>query len=289
MIAEENLPLHAGFRDRWMPKNKNIKRVQFAFGDEMQGNIIYVDSLETYKGTVIWLHPWNYSHGSNEGYGVEGTTVYYRLALEGYKVVIYDQFGFGDQLTHAFDFYEKYPQWSLLGRAVLDVSKVIDYLVGGKGISAEPVPITDPSKIYVFGFSYGAMVGIYAAALDDRIAGLASFSGFTPMRTDTDDKPTGGIRKYWQWHHVLPKLGLYHNREAELPFDYDDVISLIAPRKCLIYSPRRDRFSDINDIEKSMVKTKKAWNDGFLFLSPDDICRFQRDQHEVLIDWLSKL
>jgi len=289
IIKDGDLPLHAGFRDRWMPKNKNIKRVQFAFGDKMQGNIIYDESLKNYKGTVIWLHPWNYSHGSNEGYGVEGTTVYYRLALEGYKVVMYDQFGFGDHFTHAFNFYEKHPHWSLLGRAVSDVGKVVDYLIDGKGISASSVPKTDPSKIFVFGFSYGAMVGLYATALDNRISGVASFSGFTPMRTDTDAKPTGGIRKYWQWHHVLPKLGFYHSREQKIPYDYDDVIGLIAPRNCLIYSPTRDRFADIDDLKKCMEKIQSSWKDGFQFISPDDICRFQKDQHEVLIDWLGKL
>ena len=131
-----------------------------------------------------------------------------------------------------------------MGRAVYDVSKVIDFLVDGKGITAQPVPPTDPEKIYICGFAYGGMVGLYATALDERIAGLACFSGFTPMRTDTDAKPTGGIRQYWEWHALMPKLGLYHGKESTLPYDYDDVLALIAPRKCLIYSPTRDRFSD---------------------------------------------
>jgi hypothetical protein len=171
-------------RDRWNPGG--LKRVPFGFSGNMNGNIYFNPDLQDYKGTLIWLHPWNYSHGSNEGYGVQGTTIYWRLAQEGYIVVAYDQFGFGDHLTDAFDFYKKYPHWSLLGKAVSDVSRVIDYLVDGKGITHEEVPNTDPSKIYICGFSYGAMVGLYATALDKRISGVASFSGFTPMRTDPD-------------------------------------------------------------------------------------------------------
>lgn len=46
------------------------------------------------------------------------------------------------------------------------------------------------------------------------------------MRTDTDKKPTGGIRRFWEWHHVLPKLGLYHNKEEYIPYDYDDMQKL---------------------------------------------------------------
>ena len=95
-------------------------------------------------------------------------------------------------------------------------------------ITAQPVPPTDPGKVYICGFAYGGMVGLYATALDERISGLACFSGFTPMRTDTDAKPTGGIRQYWEWHALIPKLGLYHQKESTIPYDYDDVLALIA-------------------------------------------------------------
>jgi pimeloyl-ACP methyl ester carboxylesterase len=287
--TEEELGINKESRDRWNPSG--LKRVPFTFKSNMNGNIYFDPSLQEYKGTVIWLHPWNYSHGSNEGYGVEGTTIYWRLAQEGYIVVAYDQFGFGDQLTSAFGFYDKNPHWSLLGRAVSDVSNVIDYLVDGKGIAEAVVPETDPSKIYICGFSYGGMVGLYAAALDKRIAGIASFSGFTPMRTDTDKKSTGGIRRLWQWHHVLPKLGLYHKKETKIPFDYDDVLKMIAPRNVLVYAPLRDRFTDSGDIKSGIDQTQKSFTDtsNLEFKNPDDICRFQKDQQDVVVEWLTKI
>jgi pimeloyl-ACP methyl ester carboxylesterase len=287
--TEEELGVPAWSRDRWNPGG--LKRVPFAFSGDMNGNIYFDPKLTSYKGTIVWLHPWNYSHGSNEGYGVQGTTIYWRLAQEGYIVVGYDQFGFGDQLTSAFGFYDDYPHWSLLGRAVSDVSKVIDYLVEGNGIAEEEVPETDPSKIYICGFSYGGMVGLYAAALDKRIAGVASFSGFTPMRTDTDKKPTGGICRLWEWHHVLPKLGLYHKKESKIPYDYDDVIQMIAPRNLLIYAPLHDRFTDANDIRNCIEKAQTAsTNKEYIeFKAPDDICRFQKDQQDIMIEWLNKI
>lgn len=282
----EELGVPDSSRDRWKPDG--IKRVPFSFSSKMHGNLFFDPKLESYKGTVIWLHPWNYSHGSNEGYGVQGTTIYGRLAKEGYKVVMYDQFGFGDHLTDAVGFYEKHPHWSRLGRAIYDVRKVVDFLVDGKGITAGPVPPTDPEKIYLCGFAYGGMVGLYATALDERIAGIASFSGFTPMRTDTDTKPTGGIRRYWEWHSLLPKLGLYHQKESTIPYDYVELIALIAPRKCLVYSPKRNRFADSEDVKACVDMAKVSWEDGngLTFISPDDICRFQRDQQDAAVRWL---
>lgn len=276
-------------RDRWKPEG--LKRVPFSFSGKMSGNIYFDPGLDRYKATVIWLHPWNYSHGSNESYGVQGTTVYWRLAKEGYVVVAYDQFGFGDHLLRAVDFYAQYPRWSKLGRAVYDVRKVVDFLVDGQGIAAEEIPPADPSKIYICGFAYGGMVGLYAAALDKRIAGVASFSGFTPMRSDTDEKPTGGLKQYYQWHAILPRLGLFSGKEQELPFDYDDVIGLIAPRNCLVYAPLRDRFADPEAIRNCIDKAKEAWNapGALVFRVPDDICRFQKEQQNVVVDWLNKL
>jgi pimeloyl-ACP methyl ester carboxylesterase len=273
-------------RDRWNPGG--IKRVPFSFSGRMHGNIFFDPKRKQYKATVIWLHPWTYSHGSNEGYGVQGTTIYNRLAKEGYKVVMYDQFGFGDHLTDAADFYDKYPHWSRMGRAVHDVSRVVDFLVDGKGITAQPVPPTDPGKIYICGFAYGGMVGLYATALDERISGLACFSGFTPVRTNTDAKPTGGIRQYWEWHALIPKLGLYHQKESTIPYDYDDVLALIAGRKCLIYAPARDRFVDPKDVKSCIEKAKASWQDAdaLTFERPDDICRFQRTQQDALLRWL---
>ena len=273
---------------------KFLKRLHSTLGPN-KCQIILCDN-NSHDGTVEYVKKnWPtirlIKNSSNEGYGVQGTTIYWRLAQEGFIVVAYDQFGFGDQLTSAFDFYEKHPQWSLLGRAISDVSHVTDYLVEGKGIAAEKVPATDPSRIYICGFSYGGMVGLYAAAMDERISGVASFSGFTPMRTDTEKKPTGGIRRLWEWHHVLPKLGLYQNKESKIPFDYEDVIQLIAPRNVLIYAPLHDRFIDADDVKNCVEKAKTAWTnrEDFQFQAPDDICRFQKDQQDAVLEWLNHM
>ena len=206
-------------------------------------------------------------------------------------MVMYDQFGFGDHLSNAGGFYDRYPNWSRMGRAIYDVKKVLDFLNNGEGITNSIIPTTDPSQIYVLGFAFGGMVGLYSSALDERISGVACFSGFTPMRTDNDTKSTGGIRRYWEWHSIIPKIGLYHQKESMIPYDYDDVIGMIAPRKCLIYSPEQDRFNDIDDVKQCITKAKKSWINerDFSFICPKDICRFQKDQQDVALTWLQNV
>ena len=90
---------------------------------------------------------------------------------------------------------------------------------------------------------------------------------------------------------MLPKLGLYQNKESKIPYDYEDVIQLIAPRHVLIYAPLHDRFMDAKAVKNCVDKAKRAWPDrkDIVFKAPDDICRFQKDQQDVVLEWLNQI
>ena len=274
--------------DRW--RVANTARMPVSFGANVRGNVYYNPTVTQPAPAVIWLHPYSHHSGYNEGYGVEGTTVYHRLAQEGFVVLAYDQCGFGLRLLEGRDFYRHCPKWSRLGRMVHDVHAAVDFLVDGNGASQGDMPAVRKDQVFVLGYSQGGMVGLYATALDERIAGVASFCGFTPLRTDTDAKSTGGIRRLWEWHALQPLLGLFDGREAEIPYDFDDVLALIAPRPCLIYSPQRDRDADFEDIKACVDRARIAWKasggvENLTHLAPADVNRFQADQHAAFIKW----
>jgi len=173
---------------------------------------------------------------------------------------------------------------------IYDVHSAVDFLAEARGHARSEMPSIDRRQIYVLGYSAGGMVGLYAAALDERITGVASFCGFTPLRTDTDARTTGGIRRLWQWHALQPKLGLFHDREQHIPYDFDDVIARIAPRPCLIVSPQRDRDADFADVVACVNRARQAWaqtenTNALTHLTPDDINRFQADQHALFAKW----
>jgi len=277
--------------DRWQVEN--TVRMPVSFGDNVRGNIYYNPTIKAPAPVVIWLHPYSYHSGYNEGYGVQGTTLYHRLAQEGFVVLAYDQVGFGLRLLEGRDFYKKYPKWSSLGRMIYDVRTAVDFLLDGKGRTKGMMPPIQKEHICVLGYALGGMVGLYATALDERITGVASFCGFTPLRTDTDGKLTGGNRRLWQWHALQPILGLFHGSEHEIPYDFDDVLKLIAPRPCLIVSPKRDREADFNDVVQCVKKARTTWEgegrtEALTHLTPDDINRFQKDQHAVFLQWVHR-
>jgi pimeloyl-ACP methyl ester carboxylesterase len=145
--------------------------------------------------------------------------------------------------------------------------------------------------IALVGYSLGGLVAVHAAALDERVAGVASVCGFTPMRTDTDAKTTGGVRRLWEWHGLLPRLGLFDGREDEIPCDVDDLLELVAPRACLVYAPLRDREADAEDVRACVERAEHAWDDagspdGLTLLMPDDINRLQSPQEDAVLRWL---
>ena len=278
--------------DRWAVRN--TARIPVSFGENVRGNLYYNPRKKKPVPVVIWLHPYSYHSGYNEGYGVERTTVYHRLAEAGYAVLCFDQCGFGLRLLDGRDFYKQYPEWSRLGRMVHDVHSAVDFLVNGKGKAKRKLPAIQKDRVFVLGYALGGMVGLYAAALDERITGVASFAGFTPLRTNTDDQVTGGNRRWWEVHALQPQLGLFHGRESKIPYDFDDVLSLIAPRPCLITAPKRDRFADHVDVVKCVNRAGAAWKKAgktgnLKFAVPNDISRFQTAQQDRFLEWIKNI
>jgi len=94
---------------------------------------------------------------------------------------------------------------------------------------------------------------------------------------------------------------------GDLPYDWEDVLALIAPRKTLIVSPEFDRNANLKDVKDckwifcsffhllmewlGVTTASKAWNDhnasaNLTHLMPADISRFQVDQFKAFLDWI---
>ena len=109
---------------------------------------------------------------------------------------------------------------TLLGERCWDVSRAIDAVIAH-------FPVIDPDRIAVMGNSGGGTTGIYAAALDPRIAAAmpsCAFSGFLPSI---------GIQQHCACNYIPGIL-----RE----FDMADIAGLIAPRPLVIVNGALDRI-----------------------------------------------
>ena len=153
---------------------------------------------------VIYLHEFSYSAGFSKS-----KEIIEQFTNSGFAVYTYDPIGFGTRIEEGTLFYDRFAKWSKLGRMVADVRWAIDEL--------SAIEFLDKNKIMVVGYALGGTVALYSGALDPRISGVVSVSGFTPMRSDTTGKTAEGIYHYSHLHGLLPRLGFVVGVETRIP------------------------------------------------------------------------
>ena len=233
---------------------EGLQKQSLNFGNYLAGDLYFpanADRMGKKLPAVIWLHPQSNSTGYTAGYR-RGEPPHLALARLGCAVFAFDQIGNGARLEEVRNFYQRYPQWSLLGKNVEDTLAAVEAL--------QKLNFIDPQRIYVLGYATGAMVALHAAALDERIAGVVSVAGFTPMRLDTPDKGTGGLARWVQWLPWQPRLGAFIGQETRLPYDYHEVLAMIAPRPALVALPRLDYHSTRKDIDLCLAEVGKVYS-----------------------------
>ena len=256
------------------------------FGDQLFGYLYYPaeekgDLKSKNLPVVIYLHEYDYSKGFNSVHQIE--SLFQSIVDRGYAVFSYDMIGFGNRIEEGTRFYNRYPHWSKMGKMVVDVKGAVDALAN--------LDFIDSTKIFVAGYSIGATVGLYAAALDERIAGVVSVAGFTPMRLNTPEKGTGGIKAYSHLHGLLPRLGFFVGNETRIPYDFHEVIACIAPRPVLVIAPVMDKDAILQDVRSCVEQAGKIYGlygapDNIQIFTPDDYNRFSPEMREKTYDWL---
>lgn len=237
----------------WLEPQKDLTASRYVnFGFQVKGRLYYPKGTPQGKKlpAVIWLHGLSYPLGYMWPYHFSLHPVL-ALVRAGYAVLAYDQSGFGTRMGETRPFYDRYPQWSRMGRLVEDARMAVEAL--------QKDELVDPRQISIFGYGLGGMVGVYAAALDPRIQGLVSICGFTPMRTDTTEKGTGGLARYSYHRGLIPRLGLFIGHEGRIPYDYDDLMGLIAPRPVMVIQPLLDRDAVPADVSASVRRASKVY------------------------------
>lgn len=228
------------------------------------------------KPVVIYLHEYAYSTGF-----VKAGDIINRFVDAGFAVFAFDQIGFGSRIEEGRLFYERFPNWSKMGRMVADVRWAVDELCQDEQI--------DSNQIFVAGYSLGGTVGLYSAALDERIAGVIAISGFTPMRSN--DRSGGGIYGYSHLHGLLPRLGFFIGEENRLPYDFDEIMAAIAPRPLMIVAPTWDQYASLTEIRNCVTEVEKVYNlyedgDNLNVFTPEDYNRFSDEMKQAAVERL---
>ncbi|NLW85678.1 MAG: hypothetical protein GXY38_02270 [Planctomycetes bacterium] len=165
--------------------------------------------------------------GSNQQYAVE-------LARRGWVTLAVDQFGFGEgnegrsAAQMAERFYGRYPNWSLDGVRLWVQQCALDVLTSQSFVN--------PDRIACVGLSTGGRCVLYLTALDDRIKAAVSAAGLSPNLTNI-------YRNRPHKNSLSPVLDLMTSYTGQPPFEYQELLSLIAPRSVLLIEPWNDLYN----------------------------------------------
>jgi dienelactone hydrolase len=269
----------------WLsPEKDKTTSKSITFGYNVKGDLYYpADTPANAKlPTVIWLHGPSYQLGYMWVYHNDLHPIL-ALVRAGYAVLAYDQCGFGSRMSEIGPFYDRYPHWSQMGRMVEDARAAVDAL--------QKEPLADPQRIYLFGYSLGGTVGLYTAALEPRVKGLVSISGFTPLRTDTAERGTGGIARYSHERGIMPRLGFFVGHEDLIPYDYDQVLGTIAPRPVLVVEPQFDRDANVADVHAAVEQAKRVYSiygagSKLALDEPWDYNRLPNATQDRIVQWM---
>jgi dienelactone hydrolase len=263
-----------------------LRKARMPIDDKLVAHLTYPAEREGKTPAVIYLHAYLDAGGHNwsRGYGYR-TSVGERLAGEGFLAVEFDQFGYASRNRDSgIEFYRENPGLSALGVMIQDVRKIIDAL--------SLLEWVDKDRIMVAGYSLGGMVGLYAAVFDARIHAVASTCGFGSMRLDVHGNETEGIKRYSHLRPTIPRLGLFLGNEKRIPYDFHEVLALIAPRPVFILAPKLDQDWFHEDVAACHREAAKVFDlygkrENIVLCTPNDFNRYPPEYQQMVNRWLS--
>lgn len=175
---------------------------------------------------------------------LENRAVAKELAERGYVVIAPDYPSFGDQMDHDFS-RDGFESGTMLG--IWNHIRCVDLLSNLREV--------DPERVGVIGHSLGGHNALFAAAFDSRLKAVVSSCGWTPFDYyDIGEEASilyGGRLGPWAQERYMPGIKAYLP-DKSLPFDFPEIIALIAPRPFFSNSPLYDSNFDVKGVKDAV-------------------------------------
>ncbi|HEY0669541.1 MAG TPA: alpha/beta fold hydrolase, partial [Sphingobacteriaceae bacterium] len=206
------------------------------------------------------------------------------LISRGFAVLAIDMVGFGTRIEEGTYFYKRHPEWSTMGKMVRDVMGSID--------AVEDLDYLDKNHVYLLGNTIGGSVSLITAALDSRVAGVATVAAFSPWRTSNQQYES--LRTYSHLHGFIPRLGFFAEKPQTVPVDFGEIIAAAAPKPLLVIAPDLDRYTDIPKLKNAMRPVSNVYQlygkkDQFILTHPHEINRMTKQMYKEVGDFFQNL
>ncbi len=213
--------------------------------------------------------------GKNEPAGIEGDpSMKYaiELAERGLITLAPDYPSFGE---HAYDFDgDRYRSGTM--KAIWDNIRAVDVL--------QSLPQADPVRIGCIGHSLGGHNAIFTAAFEPRLVVIVSSCGFTSLRKD--DLPS------WTGPRYMPQIASqFQNDITKVPFDFHELVAVIAPRPFLACAATLDSDFDVSGVRDVITAAQRVYaihssDDRLASLYPEAPHSFPAETRQQAYDFL---
>lgn len=137
-------------------------------------------------------------------------------------------------------------------KAVWDNMRALDAL--------DSLPYAKHGKYAAIGHSLGGHNSVYTAVFDPRIQVIVSSCGLDSYRDYYGGDATKWVpEKGWCQTRYMPKLAAYQNRLTEIPFDFPELLSVLAPRHVLINAPLKDSNFKWESVDRVVEAARRVY------------------------------
>lgn len=202
-------------------------------------HLLYSDKLQHQSlfPAILALHPTSETGKDDISLpiGRENRLYAYELVKKGYLVLAPDTITAGERVLptekafHTAAFYDRYPEWSAVGKMIADHRQGISLLVN--------IPIVNHEKIGVIGHSLGGYNSFFLAGVDQRIKAVVCSCGFSTFAQDPE-------RHRWgkrEWFSHFPKISDFINN-GMVPFEFNEISALAVPVPFFVSMAKNDRI-----------------------------------------------
>jgi hypothetical protein len=209
---------------------------------------------------ILCPHPTDFKvgHGVVVGLGMTNYPAYAaELARRGFVT-----------LAPAYPLMANYqPDVRALGHASGTMKAICDNVRGLDLL--ESLPFVKRGGFAAIGHSLGGHNSVFTAVFDERIKVIVSSCGldlFTDYYGGNPDvwKPERG----WCQLRYMPRLTDYAGRLEEIPFDFVELIGVLAPRVCFLSAPLKDSNFKWESVDRIAAAARPVYE---LFGKPDNL------------------
>jgi dienelactone hydrolase len=226
---------------------------------------------ETALPAMICIHSTTGGAGKDATIGISGRTAEtppdsseggrsygLHLARHGFITLSIDLITDGERVEpgsvplNSHPFYERNPEWSIVGKNTWDIMRSVDFL--------QSLDYVDAKHIGCLGLSLGGHTSLFAGAFEPRLTAIVSIGGVLDWHRPGEHW-SRGKGNYIYMKKFRPYID---NPELPIPAAFDELMMMVAPRPLLILHSEWEFYNRRNLLDKCLdvARVYLDWQDS---------------------------